>query len=170
VHGRAVLSAGARGAGLPLAVMNNLARRRHVFASFPEYSGKIGAGVRGVQRIDAVFGCGNDDRVCGHGAPKRVGQGNRPNREEFRHFEESQVSEEELLRAKNHLKGSLCFRWNRPAHECPTWRGRSCTSGAFIRLDEILESIQRGNARRSAVARPGILPAGADRRKPYSAR
>ncbi|HEY4816097.1 MAG TPA: pitrilysin family protein [Candidatus Acidoferrum sp.] len=60
---------------------------------------------------------------------------------EFRDLKESPVSEEELLRAKNHLKGSLMLSLESTSARMSNLARQELYFGRFYSLDEILESI-----------------------------
>ena len=56
---------------------------------------------------------------------------------EFRQLKEVPITEDELKRAKDQLKGSLMLAWNRARRVCRIWRGRRCittTSSAWTKL------------------------------------
>jgi len=60
---------------------------------------------------------------------------------EFRSMKESPVSEEELLRAKNHLKGSLMLSLESTSSRMSNLARQELYFGRFYSLDEILASI-----------------------------
>jgi predicted Zn-dependent peptidase len=60
---------------------------------------------------------------------------------EFRDLKESPVSEEELLRAKNHLKGSLMLSLESTSARMSNLARQELYFGRFYSLDEILQSI-----------------------------
>src|SRR5438045_5950894 len=60
---------------------------------------------------------------------------------EFRSMKESPVSEEELLRAKNHLKGSLMLSLESTSARMANLARQELYFGRFYSLDEILHSI-----------------------------
>jgi predicted Zn-dependent peptidase len=60
---------------------------------------------------------------------------------EFRDLKESLVTEEELLRAKNHLKGSLMLSLESTSSRMSNLARQELYFGRFYSLDEILESI-----------------------------
>jgi predicted Zn-dependent peptidase len=60
---------------------------------------------------------------------------------EFRALKESPVSEEELLRAKNHLKGSLMLSLESTSSRMSNLARQELYFGRFYSLDQILESI-----------------------------
>jgi predicted Zn-dependent peptidase len=60
---------------------------------------------------------------------------------EFRDLKESPVSEEELLRAKNHLKGSLMLSLESTSSRMSNLARQELYFGRFYSLDEILDSI-----------------------------
>jgi predicted Zn-dependent peptidase len=60
---------------------------------------------------------------------------------EFRDLKESPVSDEELLRAKNHLKGSLMLSLESTSARMSNLARQELYFGRFYSLDEILESI-----------------------------
>jgi predicted Zn-dependent peptidase len=60
---------------------------------------------------------------------------------EFRDLKESPVSEEELLRAKNHLKGSLMLSLESTSARMSNLARQELYFGRFYSLDEILDSI-----------------------------
>ena len=60
---------------------------------------------------------------------------------EFRAMKESPVSEEELLRAKNHLKGSLMLSLESTSSRMANLARQELYFGRFYSLDEILSSI-----------------------------
>jgi predicted Zn-dependent peptidase len=60
---------------------------------------------------------------------------------EFRSMKESLVSEEELLRAKNHLKGSLMLSLESTSSRMSNLARQELYFGKFYSLDEILASI-----------------------------
>jgi predicted Zn-dependent peptidase len=60
---------------------------------------------------------------------------------EFRDLKESPVSEEELLRAKNHLKGSLMLSLESTSARMSNLARQELYFGRFYSLDEILRSI-----------------------------
>jgi predicted Zn-dependent peptidase len=68
---------------------------------------------------------------------------------EFRSMKESPVSEEELTRAKNHLKGSLMLSLESTTSRMSNLARQELYFGRFYSLDEILASIE-------AVTREGI--------------
>ena len=61
---------------------------------------------------------------------------------EFRAMKESPVSEEELLRAKNHLKGSLMLSLESTSSRMSNLARQELYFGRFYTLDEILASIE----------------------------
>jgi predicted Zn-dependent peptidase len=61
---------------------------------------------------------------------------------EFRSMKESPVSEEELLRAKNHLKGSLMLSLESTSSRMSNLARQELYFGKFYSLDEILASIE----------------------------
>jgi predicted Zn-dependent peptidase len=61
---------------------------------------------------------------------------------EFRSLKESPVSEEELLRAKNHLKGSLMLSLESTSSRMTNLARQELYFGRFYTLDEILASIE----------------------------
>ena len=61
---------------------------------------------------------------------------------EFRDLKESPVSEEELLRAKNHLKGSLMLSLESTSSRMSNLARQELYFGRFYSLDEILASIE----------------------------
>jgi predicted Zn-dependent peptidase len=61
---------------------------------------------------------------------------------EFRALKESPVSEEELLRAKNHLKGSLMLSLESTSSRMSNLARQELYFGRFYSLDEILASIE----------------------------
>jgi predicted Zn-dependent peptidase len=61
---------------------------------------------------------------------------------EFRSMKESPVSEEELLRAKNHLKGSLMLSLESTSSRMSNLARQELYFGRFSSLDEILASIE----------------------------
>jgi predicted Zn-dependent peptidase len=61
---------------------------------------------------------------------------------EFRSMKESPVSEEELLRAKNHLKGSLMLSLESTSSRMSNLARQELYFGRFYSLDEILASIE----------------------------
>lgn len=61
---------------------------------------------------------------------------------EFRQLKESPVSEEELLRAKNHLKGSLMLSLESTSSRMSNLARQELYFGRFYSLDEILASIE----------------------------
>jgi predicted Zn-dependent peptidase len=68
---------------------------------------------------------------------------------EFRAMKESPVSEEELTRAKNHLKGSLMLSLESTTSRMSNLARQELYFGRFYSLDEILASIE-------AVTRDGV--------------
>jgi predicted Zn-dependent peptidase len=62
---------------------------------------------------------------------------------EFRDLKESPVSEEELLRAKNHLKGSLMLSLESTSSRMSNLARQELYFGRFYSLDEILDSISK---------------------------
>jgi predicted Zn-dependent peptidase len=60
---------------------------------------------------------------------------------EFRSMKESLVSEDELLRAKNHLKGSLMLSLESTSSRMSNLARQELYFGKFYSLDEILASI-----------------------------
>ena len=60
---------------------------------------------------------------------------------EFRSMKESPVSEEELLRAKNHLKGSLMLSLESTSSRMSNLARQELYFGKFYSLNEILASI-----------------------------
>jgi predicted Zn-dependent peptidase len=62
--------------------------------------------------------------------------------QEFRHLKEEAVTEEELLRAKNHLKGSLMLSLESTSARMSNLARQELYFGRFYSLDEILESIE----------------------------
>ena len=81
--------------------------------------------------------------------------------EEFRRIKEEPVSEEELRRAKEHLKGSLMLSLDRPGRACPTWRARDVSEAVF-HAGRHADVAGSGDARGSAADRARVLQAGAD--------
>jgi predicted Zn-dependent peptidase len=61
---------------------------------------------------------------------------------EFRQLKESPVSDEELLRAKNHLKGSLMLSLESTSSRMSNLARQELYFGRFYSLDEILASIE----------------------------
>ncbi|MGB2639014.1 MAG: insulinase family protein, partial [Candidatus Acidiferrum sp.] len=61
---------------------------------------------------------------------------------EFRAMKESPVSEEELTRAKNHLKGSLMLSLESTSSRMSNLARQELYFGRFYSLDEILASIE----------------------------
>jgi predicted Zn-dependent peptidase len=61
---------------------------------------------------------------------------------EFRAMKESPVSAEELLRAKNHLKGSLMLSLESTTSRMSNLARQELYFGRFFSLDEILASIE----------------------------
>jgi len=61
---------------------------------------------------------------------------------EFRSMKESPVTEEELLRAKNHLKGSLMLSLESTSSRMSNLARQELYFGRFYSLDEILASIE----------------------------
>src|SRR5438045_4114765 len=61
---------------------------------------------------------------------------------EFRSLKESPVSEEELVRAKNHLKGSLMLSLESTSSRMSTLARQELYFGRFYSLDELLASIE----------------------------
>jgi predicted Zn-dependent peptidase len=61
---------------------------------------------------------------------------------EFRSMKDSPVSEEELLRAKNHLKGSLMLSLESTSSRMSNLARQELYFGRFYSLDEILASIE----------------------------
>ena len=61
---------------------------------------------------------------------------------EFRSMKETRVSEEELLRAKNHLKGSLMLSLESTSSRMSNLARQELYFGRFYSLDEILASIE----------------------------
>ena len=83
---------------------------------------------------------------------------------EFRAMKESPVSDEELLRAKNHLKGSLMLSLESTSSRMSNLARQELYFQRFYSLDEILAVHRSRHARRSAVPRPRLLPARPRRR------
>src|SRR5947199_2399109 len=65
---------------------------------------------------------------------------------EFRALKESPVSEEELLRAKNHLKGSLMLSLESTSSRMSNLARQELYFGKFFSLDELVESIESVSA------------------------
>jgi predicted Zn-dependent peptidase len=61
---------------------------------------------------------------------------------EFRDLKEQQVSEEELRRAKDHLKGSLMLGLESTGSRMSNLARQEMYFGRFFTLDELLESIE----------------------------
>ena len=66
--------------------------------------------------------------------------------EEFRRFKEELVSDEELRRAKDHLKGSLMLSLESTSSRMANLARQELYFGRFFSLDEILESIEQVTA------------------------
>jgi predicted Zn-dependent peptidase len=62
--------------------------------------------------------------------------------QEFRNLKEAPVSEEELLRSKNHLKGSLMLSLESTSSRMSNLARQELYFGKFYSLDEILDSIE----------------------------
>jgi len=61
---------------------------------------------------------------------------------EFRDLKEQQVSDEELRRAKDHLKGSLMLGLESTGSRMSNLARQEMYFGKFFTLDELLESIE----------------------------
>ena len=61
---------------------------------------------------------------------------------EFRELKEQQVGDEELRRAKDHLKGSLMLGLESTASRMSNLARQEMYFGKFFSLDELLESIE----------------------------
>ncbi len=61
---------------------------------------------------------------------------------EFRELKEQQVSEEELRRAKDHLKGSLMLGLESTGSRMSNLARQEIYFGKFFTMDELLESIE----------------------------
>jgi predicted Zn-dependent peptidase len=82
---------------------------------------------------------------------------------EFRDLKERQVSDEELRRPKDHLKGSLMLGLESTGSRMSNLARQEMYFGKFFPLDELLESIEVVTGGRRAADRAGVFPPEADR-------
>ena len=83
---------------------------------------------------------------------------------EFRAMKESPVSEEELTRAKNHLKGSLMLSLESTTSRMSNLARQELYFGRFYSLDEILASIETVTLAEVQCPGPRFLPPRTNRR------
>jgi hypothetical protein len=70
---------------------------------------------------------GNAVRVRGHLGGQGAGGGG-PDLAEFRKLKQTPIGAPRLTRAKDQLKGNICWAWKLEQRAWRTWRGRRCTS------------------------------------------
>jgi Peptidase M16 inactive domain len=82
---------------------------------------------------------------------------------EFRDLKEQQVSDEELRRAKDHLKGSLMLGLESTGSRMSNLARQEMYFGKFFTLDELLGEHRSGDGGRRAADRAGVFRPEADR-------
>ena len=92
-------------------------------------------------------------------SPATRGKGNPPTLEEFTRFKDELLSEEELRRAKDQLKGSLMLSLESTSSRMANLARQELYFDRFFSLDEILQRIEEVTAVASAVDQPRFLPA-----------
>ena len=82
---------------------------------------------------------------------------------EFRELKQDLIGEEELRRAKDHLKGSLMLSLESTSSRMSNLARQEMYFGRFFSLDELVESIEGVTADGCAAHRAGVLRSEADR-------
>ena len=130
----------AHGRRFAIAVMNNLLGGGMSSRLFQNIREKLGLAYAVFSELTPYSDAGMMTVYAGT-ARETVGQVIDLVIKEFRQLKESPVSEEELLRAKNHLKGSLMLSLESTSARMSNLARQELYFGRFYTLDEILESI-----------------------------